>query len=78
MHRRRFFPIAAAVAVALVLRCLGPGTGGVLARSQCTCGMPFPPDALGGPAPQRLRFGLEEQYLSKQNALEDVAGIEKE
>jgi hypothetical protein len=42
------------------------------------CGMPFPPDALGGPVPQRLRFGLEERYLSKQNALEDVVGVEKE
>ena len=49
-----------------------------LACSQCMCGMPFPPDALGGPAPRALRAGFEEQYLSKQNALEDTPGVERE
>lgn len=46
--------------------------------SQCLCGMPFPPDALGGPAPSRFRVGLDERFLSKQNALEGAPGIEKE
>jgi hypothetical protein len=40
--------------------------------------MPFPPDALGGPAPRQLRAGFEEQYFSKQNALEDAPGVERE
>jgi hypothetical protein len=48
------------------------------ACSQCVCGMPFPPDALGGPAPQRVRLGFEERYLSKSNALEDAPGTERE
>jgi hypothetical protein len=57
---------------------LGLSAGSALACSQCTCGMPFPPDALGGPAPQRIRFGIEELRLSKQNGLEGAPGIEKE
>ena len=48
------------------------------ACSQCQCGMPFPPDALGGPAPSHLRFALEEQFLSKQNGIEGAPGVEKE
>jgi hypothetical protein len=40
--------------------------------------VPFPPEALGGPAPSRARFGIEERYLSKQNALEEAPGVERE
>jgi hypothetical protein len=48
------------------------------ACSQCLCGLPFPADALGGATPQQLRFGLEDRYLSKSNALEDAPGLEIE
>ncbi len=48
------------------------------ACSQCQCGMPFPPDALGGPAPSRVRVGADERFFSKQNALEGAPGLEKE
>lgn len=50
----------------------------VRACSQCACGMPFPADPLGGPAPQRLRYGLEDRYLSKENALDEAPGTEQE
>lgn len=63
--------IAAGALLALIQR-------GASACSQCMCGMPFPPDALGGPAPQTFRFGFEEQYLSKENGLDDAPGIERE
>jgi len=48
------------------------------ACSQCLCGTPFPADALGGVVPMELRYGLEERYLSKSNALEDGPGTELE
>ena len=57
---------------------LGLAAGPVSACSQCMCGMPFPPDALGGPVPQALWLGLEDHYLSKENGLEDADGLELE
>jgi hypothetical protein len=43
------------------------------------CGTPFPSDALGGVVPMEYRFGFEERYLSKSNALEEgVPGEEEE
>src|SRR5216117_2137495 len=48
------------------------------ACSQCLCGTPFPSDALGGAIPMQVRYGLEERYLSKSNALDDEPGVERE
>jgi hypothetical protein len=48
------------------------------ACSQCLCGLPFPADALGGATPEQLRFGIEDRYLSKSNALEEAPGLEVE
>jgi len=48
------------------------------ACSQCMCGAPFPADALGGVQPSQLRFGLEDRYLSKSNALDEAPGTEQE
>lgn len=47
-----------------------------LACSQCMCGAPFPADVLGGVVPSRLTYGLEERYLSKENALSEEPGEE--
>jgi hypothetical protein len=69
---------AAATGLIAATALLGLGARAALPCSQCMCGMPFPPDALGGPAPQKLRFGLEEQYLSKKNGLDDAPGVEQE
>lgn len=84
MHLRqvfaRFVPSARAAFAALFTAgtLIGLVPRASLGCSQCMCGMPFPPDALGGPAPQRLRFGVEEQYLSKENGLDDAPGVEQE
>ena len=48
------------------------------ACSQCLCGSPTPPDYLLGNVDTRLGYGLEERYLAKKNALEDVAGEERQ
>lgn len=48
------------------------------ACSQCMCGTPFPADALGGVVPTQIRYGFEERYLSKTNALDDAPGEEAE
>ena len=48
------------------------------ACSQCMCGTPFPADALGGVSTMQLRYGLEDRYLSKSNALEEGPGEERE
>src|SRR5262245_46195272 len=48
------------------------------ACSQGICGSPLPAAYLWGPEPDRFRFGLEERYHSKSNALEDVPGREEE
>jgi len=48
------------------------------ACSQCMCGMPFPADALGGVVPMQVRYGFEERYLSKANALDEEPGTERE
>jgi len=48
------------------------------ACSQCMCGTPFPADALGGVVPMQLRYGFEERYLSKANALDEEPGTERE
>jgi hypothetical protein len=64
-----------ALVIALALAaCPAP----VHACSQCLCGTPFPADALGGVTPLQLRYGIEDRYLSKENALEDEPGIEAE
>jgi hypothetical protein len=42
------------------------------------CGTPFPSDLLGGIVPMQFSYGIEERYLSKENALEEVPGSEKE
>src|SRR5262245_10574839 len=57
---------------------LSLGASLALACSQCICGSPLPAAYLWGPEPDRCRFGLEERYHSKSNALEDVAGREEE
>jgi hypothetical protein len=46
--------------------------------SQCLCGTPFPADLLGGVVPLQLRYGFEERYLSKANALDESPGSERE
>jgi len=48
------------------------------ACSQCMCGTPFPADVLGGTVPMQLRFGFEDRYLSKSNALDEEPGVESE
>jgi hypothetical protein len=48
------------------------------ACSQCMCGTPFPVDLLGGVVPTRFTYGLEERYLSKDNALDGAPGMEQE
>jgi hypothetical protein len=48
------------------------------ACSQCMCGTPFPADALGGVVPMQVRYGFEERYLSKANALDEEPGTERE
>ena len=48
------------------------------ACSQCICGTPFPAEALGGIVPMQFRYGLEERYLSKSNALDEEPGTELE
>lgn len=48
------------------------------ACSECMCGTPFPADALGGVVPMEFRYGFEERYLSKSNALDDGPGEERE
>jgi hypothetical protein len=42
------------------------------------CGTPFPADVLGGVVPAQLRYGFEERYLSKANALDEGPGEESE
>ncbi len=69
---------ATAIRLIAATALLGLGARDALPCSQCMCGMPFPPDALGGPAPQKLRVGFEEQYLSKENGLDDAPGTELE
>jgi hypothetical protein len=48
------------------------------ACSQCMCGTPFPADALGGVVPMQVRYGFEDRYLSKSNALDEAPGTERE
>jgi len=48
------------------------------ACSQCMCGTPFPSDLLGGVVPMQFAYGVEERYLSKENALDEGPGSEKE
>jgi hypothetical protein len=53
-------------------------TGRALACSQCMCGNPFPTDVLGVSQSFSARFGVEDRYLSKSNALDDEPGNESE
>jgi hypothetical protein len=48
------------------------------ACSQCMCGSPLPAAYLWGPEPDRARFGFEERYASKSNALDEQPGNEEE
>ena len=48
------------------------------ACSQCMCGNPFPTDVLGVSQSFSARFGVEDRYLSKSNALDDEPGTEEE
>jgi hypothetical protein len=42
------------------------------------CGAPFPADVLGGVVPSHLTYGLEERYLSKENAMSEEPGMEEQ
>jgi hypothetical protein len=42
------------------------------------CGAPFPSDVLGGTVPMQFRYGFEDRYLSKSNALDTGPGNEDE
>jgi hypothetical protein len=48
------------------------------ACSQCECGSPTPPGFLLETAYQRFSYGLEDRYLSKENALADEPGHEEQ
>jgi hypothetical protein len=66
-------------AVVLLVALLVPALASqARACSQCMCGTPFPADALGGVVPSQVRFGFEERYLSKSNALDEEPGTERE
>jgi hypothetical protein len=71
--RTSWIPSSLAALVALAL-----GASTSFACSQCMCGTPFPADVLGGTVPMQLRFGLEDRYLSKTNALDEGPGEESE
>ncbi|MBI1797837.1 MAG: transporter [Candidatus Eisenbacteria bacterium] len=64
--------------IAIVAAIVPSVAGRAHACSECLCGMPFPSDALGGAMPTGFRFGIEERYLSKSNALDDAPGVEAE
>ena len=61
--------------VALLLTFAAPASH---ACSQCMCGAPFPSDVLGGTVPMQIRYGFEDRYLSKSNALDEGPGDELE
>jgi hypothetical protein len=61
-----------------VLFALAAAAPQVRACSQCMCGTPFPADVLGGTIPMQLRYGFEDRYLSKSNALDEGPGDELE
>src|SRR5207344_3023991 len=46
------------------------------ACSQCLCGSPTPPGYLLQESEERLSYGIEERYLSKENALAAEPGSE--
>jgi len=64
-----------AAGAALALLALAPSQRAA-ACSQCMCGDPFPTLAFGQPTPALFRYGLENRYLSKDNALADEPGRE--
>ncbi len=66
------------LAVFLTVGLLASRAGNSMACSQCMCGTPFPADVLGGVVPTRFTYGLEERYLSKENALDEAPGVEQE
>jgi hypothetical protein len=65
-----------AAAMALLLTA-GAATRG-RACSQCLCGSPTPPGYLLSGLPGRLRYSLEDRYLSKSNTLDDAPGEERQ
>lgn len=63
---------------ALMILILVTSSGVALACSQCECGSPTPPGYLLDTAYHRFSYGLEDRYLSKENALEDEPGHEEQ
>ncbi len=61
-----------------IILALGMPTGVALACSQCECGSPTPPGYLLDTAYQRFSYGLEDRYLSKENALAEEPGHEEQ
>jgi hypothetical protein len=59
-----------------LLACLAPAAA--LGCSECQCGNPLPHDFFGDPEPVRFRYGLEERYMSKENALAEEPGRESQ
>lgn len=68
----KVFLIAALAAIWLL-----PAPRPATACSQCMCGSPFPLTFLSAPMPSSIRYGVEDQYLSKSSGL-DPAGTESE
>jgi len=64
--------------IVLALLLLTGSTAIAQACSQCMCGSPLPAAYLWGAEPDHFRFGVEERYLSKANALDEEPGMEQE
>ena len=64
--------------LALMVLALVVSSGVALACSQCECGSPTPPGYLLDTAYQRFSYGLEDRYLSKENALAEQPGHEEQ
>jgi hypothetical protein len=65
-----------AFTIVALLACSVPAAA--LACSECQCGNPLPHDFFGDPEPVRIRYGLEERYMSKENGLPDEPGRESQ
>jgi hypothetical protein len=74
-HRRSIMRMAVLVLMFFVLVA---SSGAALACSQCECGSPTPPGYLLDTAYQRFSYGLEDRYLSKENALAEAPGHEEQ
>jgi Putative MetA-pathway of phenol degradation len=69
MFRHTILPAALALAAVGI-------PAGAFACSQCLCGSPTPPGYLLSDATKKFSYGLEERYLSKENALAEEPGSE--